>query len=104
MWPLFGRFEFDLTANRLRLCVGGVAAGGAGGARRLIHSPFGLSLRGIRENCGRMPAIGAPSRMRLHTVYTIAATMAGVAGGLLGQTTQSSIVDSLGFDARRTCW
>jgi branched-chain amino acid transport system permease protein len=42
-------------------------------ARRLIHSPFGLSLRGIRENFVRMPAIGAPSRAHIRTIYTIAA-------------------------------
>ena len=30
-------------------------------SRRLIHSPFGLALRGIRENGQRMPAIGAPT-------------------------------------------
>jgi branched-chain amino acid transport system permease protein len=34
-------------------------------ARRVIHSPFGLALRGIRENATRMPAIGAPSRAHL---------------------------------------
>ena len=46
-------------------------------ARRLIHSPFGLSLRGIRENYVRMPAIGAPSRAHIRTIYTISAAMAG---------------------------
>jgi branched-chain amino acid transport system permease protein len=66
-------------------------------ARRLIHSPFGLSLRAIRENQRRMPAIGAPTRMRLHTVYTIAAAIAGVAGGLLAQTTQFVDLSTLGF-------
>src|SRR2546430_14818445 len=47
-------------------------------ARRIIHSPFGLALRGIRENAMRMPAIGAPSRAHLRKVYTIAAVMAGL--------------------------
>ena len=28
-------------------------------ARRIIHSPFGLALRGIRENARRMPAIAS---------------------------------------------
>src|SRR6266540_1652758 len=58
-------------------------------ARRIIHSPFGLALRGIRENATRMPAIGAPSLAHLRKVYTIAAVMAGVAGALLTQTTST---------------
>ncbi len=97
MWPLFGQFEFDLygyTAYGYALAALLLVVLAA---RRLIHSPFGLSLRAIRENERRMPAIGAPSRMRLHTVYTIAATMAGVAGGLLGQTTQFVDLSTLGF-------
>src|SRR4249919_3949669 len=56
-------------------------------SRRIIHSPFGLALRGIRENATRMPAIGAPSRAHLRKAYTIAAVLAGIAGALLAQTT-----------------
>jgi branched-chain amino acid transport system permease protein len=67
-------------------------------ARRLAHSPFGLSLRAIRENERRMPAIGAPGRTRLHTVHTIAATIAGIAGGLLAQTTQFVSLGALSFE------
>ena len=67
-------------------------------ARRLIHSPFGLSLRGIRENYVRMPAIGAPSRAHIRTIYTISAAMAGIAGALLAQTTETLSLDSLGFE------
>jgi branched-chain amino acid transport system permease protein len=66
-------------------------------ARRLVASPFGLSLRGIREGARRMPAIGAPVRWRLVAIYTIAAGMAGAAGALLAQTTQFVGVDTLGF-------
>lgn len=66
-------------------------------ARRLVASPFGLSLRGIRERRSRMPAIGAPVRWRLVTVYTIGAGMAGAAGALLAQTTQFVGIDTLGF-------
>ena len=67
------------------------------GVRRLIHSPFGLALRGIRENAVRMPAIGAPSRAHIRTVYTISAAIAGIAGALLAQTTQTVALDALGF-------
>ena len=67
-------------------------------ARRLVSSPFGLSLRGIRENRARMPAIGAPVRRRLVAAFTVGAAIAGVAGALLTQTTQFVGIDVLGFD------
>ena len=66
-------------------------------ARRIIHSPFGLALRGIRENATRMPAIGAPSRAHLRKAYTIAAVMAGVAGALLTHTTSTVSLEVLSF-------
>jgi branched-chain amino acid transport system permease protein len=97
IWPVFGRFEFDLwgyTAYSyalIALFVGVIVA------RRLVHSPFGLSLRGIRENLTRMPAIGAPHRLRLQKIYTIAAAIAGVAGALLAQTTETVSLETLGF-------
>jgi branched-chain amino acid transport system permease protein len=97
-WKLLGYFAFDL--------YGYVAYGYSLAvlfvlflfARRLIHSPFGLSLRGIRENFVRMPAIGAPSRTHIRTIYTIAAAIAGVAGAVLAQTTETVSLDSLGFE------
>jgi branched-chain amino acid transport system permease protein len=98
MWPLLGVFKFDLygyTAYAYALAVLFILFLGA---RRLIHSPFGLSLRGIRENWVRMPAIGAESRAHIRTVYTIAAAMAGIAGALLAQTTETVSLDSLGFE------
>ena len=66
-------------------------------ARRIVSSPFGLSLRGVRENVRRMPAIGAPVTRRLIAIYTVSAAMAGVAGGLLAQTTQFVGLDVFGF-------
>ena len=80
MWPLLGRFRFDLygyTAYGYSLVVLVLAFLVV---RRLVHSPFGLSLRGIRENPVRMPALGAPSRSHIRTVYAIAAVLAGIAG------------------------
>ena len=65
--------------------------------RRLVNSPFGLSLRGIREGGKRMPAIGAPVPRRLRTIFTIGAAVAGIAGALLAQTTQFVGIDTLGF-------
>jgi branched-chain amino acid transport system permease protein len=65
--------------------------------RRIIHSPFGLALRGIRENATRMPAIGAPSRAHLRKAYTISAVMAGIAGALLTHTTSTVSLEVLSF-------
>ncbi|HUK65854.1 MAG TPA: branched-chain amino acid ABC transporter permease [Anaeromyxobacteraceae bacterium] len=94
---LFGVFEFDLygrTACFYSLAVLFVCFAVA---RRLVASPFGLSLRGIRERASRMAALGAPVRGRLVAIFTVAAGMAGLAGGLLAQTTQFVGLDVLGF-------
>ena len=97
MWPLLGRFRFDLygyTAYAYSLIVLALAFLLA---RRIVDSPFGLSLRGIRENPARMPALGAPSRSHIRTVCAIAATLAGVAGALLAQTTETVSLATLEF-------
>jgi branched-chain amino acid transport system permease protein len=65
--------------------------------RVVVRSPFGLSLRGIREGERRMPAIGVSVTRRLVGVYTMGAAIAGIAGGLLAQTTQFVSIDVLGF-------
>lgn len=95
--PLFGYFRWDLygyTAYAYSL-VGLFVCFLA--IRRIINSPFGLSLRGMRENPRRMPAIGTPSKRRLQLVYTMSATFAGIAGALLAQTTQFVALDALSF-------
>jgi branched-chain amino acid transport system permease protein len=66
-------------------------------SRRIIHSPFGLALRGIRENATRMPAIGAPSRAHLRKAYTLSAVIAGMAGALLTNTTSTVSLEVLSF-------
>jgi branched-chain amino acid transport system permease protein len=97
MWPLFGMFRFDLWGyvsywySLIVLFLLFLLS------RRLIHSPFGLSLRGIRENIVRMRAIGAESQAHLRKIYTISAAMAGVAGGLLTQTTETVSLGVLDF-------
>jgi len=97
MWPIFNYFRFDLygyTAYSYSLIVLFICFLVA---RRLINSPFGLSLRGIRENPTRMPAIGADNRAHIRKIYTISTMMAGVAGGLLAQTTETVSLGSIDF-------
>jgi branched-chain amino acid transport system permease protein len=97
MWPVLGLFRFDLygyTAYTYSLVVLFVVFLGA---RRLLNSPFGLALRGIRENWVRMPAIGADSRAHIRKAFTIAAAIAGLAGALLAQTTENVSLESISF-------
>jgi len=96
-WPILQKFDFDLygyTAYSYSLAVLFIVFLAA---RRLVYSPFGLALRGIRENGQRMPAIGAPVYSHIRTIYTIGAMIAGIAGALLAQTTETVSLEALGF-------
>jgi len=95
--PLFETFRFDLYGRTAYTYSVVVLFLTFLVARRIIHSPFGLALRGIRENATRMPAIGAPSRAHLRKIYTLSAAMAGVAGALLAQTTSTVSLEVLSF-------
>lgn len=48
--------------------------------RRLVRSPFGLTLRGIRENEGRMRSLGFNTWLHCYLSYVIAGAFASVAG------------------------
>jgi branched-chain amino acid transport system permease protein len=98
MWKLLGTFPFDLGGRTAYLYSLAVLLACFIALKRLTLSPFGLSLRGIRENRNRMPAIGSPVRARLVAVFTIGAAVAGIAGALLAQTTQFVGLDVLGFN------
>lgn len=97
MNKLFGVFEFDLYGKTAFWYSFAVLFIVFAVLRRLVSSPFGLSLKGIREGARRMPAIGADVNRRLVAAFTIGATVAGIAGGLLAQTTQFVGLDSLSF-------
>lgn len=94
---LLGLFDFDLYGKTAFFYSFAVLFIVFVLLRRLVNSPFGLSLRGIREGVRRMPAIGADVNRRLVVVFTIGAAIAGIAGGLLAQTTQFVGLDSLSF-------
>jgi branched-chain amino acid transport system permease protein len=88
VWPIFDLFRFDMFGRTGYLyCLSLVFLCWLG-TRHIVHSPFGRSLTGIRENVGRMHAIGAPVVQRRLVVYTISAALAGVSGALIAQTTQ----------------
>jgi branched-chain amino acid transport system permease protein len=97
MGPILGMFEFDIfgtVAYAYSLTVTFVLFVLA---RRIVVSPFGLSLRSIRDNPLRARAVGIPVNRRLVSVYTLSAAYAGVAGALLAQTTQFVSLDVLAF-------
>lgn len=86
--PIVGLFRFDMFGRTGYLYCLIVLFCGWLLLRVLLASPFGQSLVGIRENVTRMHAIGAPVAGRLLIAYSIGAALAGIAGGLLAQTTQ----------------
>ena len=98
MKPVLGLFAFDLYGKTAYIYCVVVLFVLFWLARRIVHSPFGMSLRGIRQNVFRMPALGTPVNARLMGVYTLGAVYAGIAGALLTQTTQFVSIDVLSFN------
>ena len=98
MGPLLGRFEFDLYGRTSALYSLVVLLVFFVLARRLVNSPFGGTLKAIRDNRLRAMAIGIPVTARLAVVYTVAAGIAGAAGALLAQTTGFASLDVFAFD------
>jgi branched-chain amino acid transport system permease protein len=96
--PLLGRFDYDLYGHTTYLYVLAVLAVVFYFVRRIVYSPFGQALTGIRENVRRMHAIGSPVHRRLVTVYAIAAGIAGVAGALFTQTNAYVTLTVFDFD------
>ncbi len=96
--PVLGRFRFDLYGKTgyiyclivLFICF--VIA------RRVVYSPFGLSLRSVKGNPLRASAIGIPVKWRMVAIYTFAAGIAGIAGALLTQTTAFCSLDVFSLD------
>jgi branched-chain amino acid transport system permease protein len=66
-------------------------------ARRLVNSPFGATLKAVRDNRLRAMAIGISVTSKLSIVYTVAAAMAGAAGALLAQTKGFASLDLFEF-------
>src|SRR5438270_9402895 len=96
--PILGLFKFDLFGKTAFLYCLAALFIAWWAVRRIIYSPYGAMLTGIRENTTRMHAIGAPVYGRLVMVYTISATLAGIAGALLTQVNQFVGLNVLGFE------
>ena len=96
--PLFGIFEYDLFGHTYYVYCLTVLFGAFLILRRIVHSPFGRALIGIRENVRRMHAIGSPVHFRLVVAYTISAAVAGIAGALYAQSNAFVTLGVLGFE------
>ncbi|PWT93834.1 MAG: branched-chain amino acid ABC transporter permease [Proteobacteria bacterium] len=88
VWPIFGQLRFDMFGHTGYFYCLAVLFLCWLATRHIVHSPFGRSLTGIRENVARMHAIGAPVARRRLIIYTISAALAGISGALIAQTTQ----------------
>jgi branched-chain amino acid transport system permease protein len=96
--PLFGSFDYDLYGHTAYLYALGVLFVLFLAVRRIVYSPFGQALAGIRENVARMHAVGSPVHWRLVAAYTISAAIAGVAGALFTQTNAYVTLGVFDFD------
>lgn len=96
--PLAGRFEFDLAGRTALAYSLIVLAAALFVARRVVHSPFGLSLQALRDNRLRAASIGLSVPLRLVAIYTLSAALAGAAGALLAQTAGIASLDMFGFE------
>lgn len=95
--PVFGVFHFDMYFRTAYFYALAVLAVAFIVARIVVNSPFGLTIRGIRENPVRMRLLGVPIRNRLIGLFTLSGAMAGVAGALTAQVTGLIGVDTLTF-------
>ena len=96
--PVLGRFAFDIAGHVAYAYILAVLFVLFLAARRIVHSPFGLSLRSVKGNPLRASAIGIPVNARLVAIYAIAAGYAGIAGALLTQTTSFCSLDVFSFE------
>jgi branched-chain amino acid transport system permease protein len=98
MGPILGLFEFDIAghvAYAYSLIILFILFLFA---RRMVQSPFGLSLLSLKGNPLRSSAIGINVNWRLIAIYSVAAGFAGVAGALLAQTQSFASLDLFSFD------
>ena len=95
--PILGLFEFDLWGRTGYIYALVVLMALAFVARRIVNSPFGLSLKAIKRNTRRAEMLGIPPARRIVAIYTVSAVYAGIAGALLAQVNSFVSPDVLAF-------
>ena len=96
--PILGLFQFDIFGHVAYAYCLTVLFILFLLARRIVYSPFGLSLRAVKGNPLRASAISISVNARLVAIYTFAAFYAGIAGALLAQTTAFASLDVFSFE------
>jgi branched-chain amino acid transport system permease protein len=96
--PVLGKFEFGIDGRvasyfSLTLLLLFFLL-----SRVIVHSPFGATLKAIRDNRLRAMAIGVPVHARLVAIYTVAAAIAGAAGAAFTLTSGYVSMEALSFD------
>lgn len=96
--PVLGQFEFGIDGrvasyfSLVLLLLFFVIS------RVIVNSPFGGTLKAIRDNRLRAMAIGIPVHARLIAIYTVAAAIAGAAGAAFTLTSGYVSMETLSFD------
>jgi branched-chain amino acid transport system permease protein len=95
--PLFGIWEFNFLGQTGYLYALGVLVLVYFFVRILLQSPFGLTVKAIRQDAGRVEALGGRVYPHLLAVYTVGGLLAGVAGALTAQTSNVANLTMLDF-------
>ena len=95
----FGLFSLREQRRALLLRVRRAGRAASIAFRRLVHSRFGMVLRGCRSNERRMAALGFPTLRYKLTAYVISALVCVVAGVLLANLTKFAAPSYMAWQA-----
>ncbi|WP_234194373.1 branched-chain amino acid ABC transporter permease [Pseudacidovorax sp. NFM-22] len=95
--PLFGIWEFNFMGHTGYFYALGALVLVYFLVRNLVESPFGLTARAIRQDPGRVQALGGRVYLHLLAVYTVGGVVAGLAGALTAQTSKVANLFMLDF-------
>ncbi|WP_269758684.1 branched-chain amino acid ABC transporter permease [Variovorax sp. E3] len=95
--PLLGIWEFNFLGHTGYFYALGALVLVYFLVRNLVESPFGLTARAIRQDPGRVQALGGRVYLHLLTVYTVGGVVAGLAGALTAQTSKVANLFMLDF-------
>jgi len=98
MSPLFGVFRWSVFGDTKYLYALGWLFVVFYVLKRVVASPFGIALQGIRENPLRMRLIGTSTLRHLVIAYSLSAGVAGIAGALSAQANAFVGLGVLGLD------